>query len=392
MAEGGRIKFEKISDTIFAFKISCMELGDCGNYNVMASNDIGQRSEQFAVLCDSPPQISRGLDPETEKKLSNDHTFEVRASGSPTPVARWYKDGKEIMGDEKFRMVKDDNFYMLKIRKLDRKDKGVYKLVLSNASGEAETEGSLVIRAPPEFLTPLKDACAKEGAKDIKMLVEFQANPKPAVKWTFNGKPIRAETEGFTIKSTDTTSMLVIACASPAVVGGYSVTLSNEYGDSVGSAKFRLHEAPLVLEPLKDQEFLEGGAAKIALKVSGVPVPEIKWTKDGKSYTGEAGRVVLKKEGDEVYVLWTDDAKTCDSGRYVAHVSNCEGGVTSEASYVVNTPPHVLGNNFSEGKKVVAMHKFVLEVEATAVPEAEATWFLNNKELTGGAGGVALRH
>lgn len=41
-----------------------------------------------------------------------------------------YKDKKEIMGDEKFRMVKDDAFYMLKIRRLDRKDKGVYKIVV----------------------------------------------------------------------------------------------------------------------------------------------------------------------------------------------------------------------------------------------------------------------
>ena len=55
----------------------------------MASNDIGQRSEQFKVVCEMPPEITRGLDPETEKKMSNDHTFEVRASGSPSPVARW---------------------------------------------------------------------------------------------------------------------------------------------------------------------------------------------------------------------------------------------------------------------------------------------------------------
>ena len=46
-------------------------------------------------------------------------------------TARRFKDGKELSADDKFRMVKDDAFYMLKIRKLDRKDKGVYKIVVS---------------------------------------------------------------------------------------------------------------------------------------------------------------------------------------------------------------------------------------------------------------------
>jgi len=37
--------------------------------------------------------------------------------------------------------------------------------------------------------------------------------------------PIRTETEGYTIKSTDTTSMLIIHAATPEVVGDYSITV-----------------------------------------------------------------------------------------------------------------------------------------------------------------------
>lgn len=53
--------------------------------------------------------------------------------------------------------------------------------------------------------------------------------------------------------------------------------LGNEYGDSVGKAKFRLHEAPVIVEGLKDVEFLEDNTATIVVKATGVPVPEIKW-------------------------------------------------------------------------------------------------------------------
>ncbi|ROT82141.1 muscle M-line assembly protein unc-89 [Penaeus vannamei] len=45
-------------------------------------------------------------------------------------------------------------------------------------------------------------------------------------------------------------------------------------------------------------------------------------------------------------------------------------------------PPHIKGSNFRDGKTFIAMHKFVLEVEATAVPEAEATWYFNDKILS----------
>ncbi|MPC89896.1 hypothetical protein E2C01_084859 [Portunus trituberculatus] len=37
-------------------------------------------------------------------------------------------------------------------------------------------------------------------------------------------------------------------------------------------------------------------------------------------------------------------------------------------------PPHIKSCNFNEGKTLIAHHKFMLEVEATSVPQAEATW------------------
>lgn len=53
-------------------------------------NDVAQVSDFFTVATDSAPQITRELDPETEKKLSMDVILEVRATGSPRPEARWY--------------------------------------------------------------------------------------------------------------------------------------------------------------------------------------------------------------------------------------------------------------------------------------------------------------
>ncbi|XP_047481488.1 obscurin-like isoform X2 [Penaeus chinensis] len=382
LMESDHIKFTKESDTVFAFKIDSMQMDDCCTYTVVASNPMGQVSEFFTIATDSAPQITRGLDPEIEKRFTYDIALEVRGTGSPKPMAKWYKNGKEIMADDRFKMVVDESFYILKIRRLERKDKGTYCCELSNSSGTAKTEGVLSVRAPPDFVTPLKDACAKEGGKDVKMFVEWEANPAPTVKWFFNDKPIRDDTPGYTLRGQDTSMVLTIHEATEDVVGTYTVKATNEYGESVCKARFRLHEAPVVTEGLKDAEFLEDSSAKFTFKATGVPTPEIKWTKDGKKWSPDMNRVKLKQEGDDTFTLYFDEAKTEDSGHYVATISNVEGTASTEATIVVNTPPHIKGSNFRDGKTFIAMHKFVLEVEATAVPEAEATWYFNDKKLS----------
>lgn len=50
---------------------------------------------------------------------------------SRPPRYHRYKNGKEIMADERFKMTRDDQFYILKIRHVERKDKGTYKCVVS---------------------------------------------------------------------------------------------------------------------------------------------------------------------------------------------------------------------------------------------------------------------
>ncbi|XP_071523599.1 protein Obscurin-like isoform X2 [Panulirus ornatus] len=382
LEESDRIQFVRDSNKSWTLKIKSMQAGDCGSYTVVAVNPMGQVSDFFSVEADSAPQITRGLDAETEKKMSHDHIFEIRVSGSPRPNAKWFHNGKEIMGDDKFKMTQDENVYMLKIRKLERKDKGTYKCEVTNSSGSASTEGELIVRGPPDFVTPLKESCAKEGTKDVKLFVEWDANPTPSVKWFLNDKPIREETPGYTIRGQETSQVLTIHEATPEVVGTYSVKLVNEYGESNSKARFRLHEKPAVTEGLQDVEFLEDTTCKYTFKATGVPFPEIKWTKDGKKWAPDDSHVKLKVEGEDTFSLVFDGAKTDDAGHYVATISNAEGSTTTEGTVIVNTPPHIKGSNFRDGKTFIAMHKFVLEVEASAVPEAEATWYCNGKKLS----------
>ncbi|XP_063855211.1 obscurin-like isoform X6 [Scylla paramamosain] len=332
-----RVNLKQVNDNLWTLTIKGMVDGDCGTYTVVAVNDVAQVSDFFTIAQDSAPQITRELDSETEKKLHMDVILEVRATGSPKPDARWFKNGKEIMADERFKMTRDDTFYTLKIRRVERADKGTYKCLLSNTMGEASTQGDLWIRAPPDFVTPLKDVCAKEGTKEVKLFVEWEANPPPTVKWYFKDKPVREDTEGFAIRGAqDTSQILVILQATPEFVGPYTVKAANEYGESTCKGRFRLHEPPTILQNLKDTEFLEFQTSKFTFKAFGIPLPDIKWTKDGKKYTPDERRVRMKVEGEDTFTLIFEEALPVDSGHYVATVSNVEGTVTTEADLTVN--------------------------------------------------------
>ncbi|RXG56767.1 hypothetical protein Avbf_13117 [Armadillidium vulgare] len=67
-----------------------------------------------------------------------------------------------------------------------------------------------------------------------------------------------------------------------------------------------------------------------------LPSYKFKRTKDGKKWTADEERVKMKKEGEEIYTLVFEQAKTEDSGKYSAVLSNVEGSVTTEGSIIVN--------------------------------------------------------
>ncbi|ROT82142.1 Guanine nucleotide exchange factor VAV2 [Penaeus vannamei] len=347
LMESDHIKFTKESDTVFVFKIDSMQMDDCCTYTVVASNPMGQVSEFFTIATDAAPQITAAS---TQRSRSDTPTtsplksavLAAQAHGQVDHLLRRYKNGKEIMADDRFKMVVDESFYILKIRRLERKDKGTYCCELSNSSGTAKSEGVLSVRAP------------QTSSRRSKMRVPRRAGKTS--RCSSSGKPTRCQlSNGSSMTNPFATTPPVTPSVDrtqhgahhPRGDGGrrghvlchglFSPAATNEYGESVCKARFRLHEAPVVTEGLKDAEFLEDNSAKFTFKATGVPTPEIKWTKDGKKWSPDMHRVKLKQEGDDTFTLYFDEAKTEDSGHYVATISNVEGTVSTEASIVVNS-------------------------------------------------------
>lgn len=93
-------------------------------------------------------------------------------------------------------------------------------------------------------------------------------------------------------------------------------------------------ESPKFLQPLKSQEVFEGSAAKLEVRLSGEPEPDIEWFKDEEPI--EEGRNFrIEFDDTDGCVLVINSAKLEDKGMYRCVASNSFGKAISEAELLV---------------------------------------------------------
>ncbi|XP_037094652.1 obscurin-like isoform X2 [Pollicipes pollicipes] len=114
-------------------------------------------------------------------------------SGWPPPSPLWvvkpflYMDGTEIESSEDRLIQRRGNQHRLIIPRLNYVDAGLYKLTLSNDSGQASTQCNVLIKPlselkAPHFFRPLVRSAAKDGQEAI-LTTEVRGSPPPSVTW-----------------------------------------------------------------------------------------------------------------------------------------------------------------------------------------------------------------
>lgn len=93
-------------------------------------------------------------------------------------------------------------------------------------------------------------------------------------------------------------------------------------------------ESPKFLQPLKSQEVFEGSAAKLEVRLSGEPEPDIEWFKDEEPI--EEGRNFrIEFDDTDGCVLVINSATLEDEGMYRCVASNSFGKAIAEAELLV---------------------------------------------------------
>jgi hypothetical protein len=229
----------------------------------------------------------------------------------------------------------------LEISKADPvKDAGVYKMVAKNATGQITSQTT--VNVEPK----LKEAKIEEALSSkvtafqgqvIKLSSKVSGNPLPDVKWYKDGHELTRD-ERTTVKLLpDGTAELEIASADSAVDSGqYKMVAENPLGQDTSEATVRVTKKPK--KATIDEELnsavtaYHGDPMKLKVKVSGNPLPEVKWYKDNEELIpDERLDIRLLPDGTAEIEIASADC-VIDSGLYKMVASNPTGQSTSQTT------------------------------------------------------------
>uniref|UniRef100_A0AAY4B969 Uncharacterized protein n=1 Tax=Denticeps clupeoides TaxID=299321 RepID=A0AAY4B969_9TELE len=142
---------------------------------------------------------------EVSAKLGQTVTLKCQIIGKPLPEIKWYRFGKEIVEGRKYQMSSDGRNHALTVVADQQEDEGLYTCKAVNEAGEAETSGTLVLEAAPQFHPdfPLKEKYYAGCGTTLRIHAVYIGRPQPKIMWLhgasqFNGHYQVIVTRSFT--------------------------------------------------------------------------------------------------------------------------------------------------------------------------------------------------
>ena len=334
------------------------ELDDEADYKCVARNDFGMTSTECELLVQeerSPPYFKKK--PDNQKILAGqDVTFSAVVGGNPPPEVDWFRDGLAIEDKGRF-VVKEDvdhGKFSLAIEEATVEDAGTYKCIAFNEVGEESCKISLAV-------TPL----AREIKSIIEEPFEVQLKPDLAAPVSF---PIEPQFDVTTKKpeSAKPGKKKLSAAREPPVEG---------------------HEPPrftALPEGSSPFEVSPDGDVKLEVRVSGKPLPVVKWLKDDKPLPKNDNLVVHSDK--DIHTLMIKGPTPRDKGTYLCVASNDAG--TSTRSFDVNIEGYAdyvmpaFEEHLESPFQISDDGDVTMEVKVTGKPTPDVEWAKDDQPIT----------
>uniref|UniRef100_A0A3P8ULF6 Ig-like domain-containing protein n=1 Tax=Cynoglossus semilaevis TaxID=244447 RepID=A0A3P8ULF6_CYNSE len=144
------------SDGRAVLRISAVTAAHSGRFSVRATNGAGQATSTAELLVTAetaPPNFLQRLQSSSVRQGSQVR-LDVRVTGKPTPVIKFYREGAEIQSSADFRILQDGDQYSLLIAEAFPEDSGTYSVTATNSSGRATSTAELLVQG--EDVVPVK--------------------------------------------------------------------------------------------------------------------------------------------------------------------------------------------------------------------------------------------
>jgi hypothetical protein len=267
----------------------------------------------------------------------------------------WNRNGLPLLSSDKVHISFDPETgeCSLTITDTTDEDKGAYRVIATNEHGSTNTSCQVNIKsekpeikkegAEPFFTKSLLDQWISEG-DTLTFHCAVSGDPAPEIKWLKNGMPIKPSDRIIIENTPDGECKLTIKDATTNDEGLYRVEAVNKHGTATTQATAHVDLASKI-EPIKLDEgeppkfIIEldnvsvrlGETIELECKVTGKPMPQVKFAKDGNPLRDDMRYEWDNNPAAGTYKLKIRNATLSDEGTWRAIASNPSGSATTKS-------------------------------------------------------------
>lgn len=362
-------------------QISIAEKSDAGLYSCMASNAAGTAKKDYSLQVYIRPTISNSGSHPTEIIVTRGKSvsLECEVEGIPQPAVTWMKDGRPLTKGRGMEIM--DEGRVVQLKNVHVSDTGRYVCVAMNIAGMTDRKYDLSVHTPPSIIgnhrTPENISVVEKSS--VSLNCEASGIPLPSITWLKDWWPVNLSSS---LRILSGGRILRLMQTRTEDAGQYTCVVRNAAGEERKIFRLSVLVPPHIMgeNTFEDVKVKEKQSVTLTCEVTGNPVPEITWHKDGQ----------LLKEDDTHHLmsggrfLQIVNAQVSHTGRYTCLASNTAGDKSKSFSLNVLVSPIIAGvdgDGSPEDITVILNSPTSLVCEAYSYPPATITWFKNGTPL-----------
>ncbi|KAE8293961.1 Hemicentin-1 Fibulin-6 [Larimichthys crocea] len=350
-----------------------MEKKDGGVYGCLASNQAGTDTMTSTLTYIESPVVTVALS-EILIGIGETTVMACSASGTPQPEIWWYKGDVQLHSSS--LLVVDTFGGTLTIKETQDTDAGDYTCVAVNSAGTSSGKISLDVGATPKFTREPSDVAVDIGS-NVTLPCLAEGYPEPQVTWRReDGLPLsqRPRAHGTITQNRGSLHITSLWVEDEAV---YICEAHNHFGKI--QAQARIIVTGLVIPTIQygPQVFntIEGTSITLPCRASGIPTPDITWTKGGELLYLGGPAFSLDSDGS---LLITSPSGN-ETGEFICTATNAAGYASRKVQLTVYVRPRsngAGGGGSAEPTKmsVIEGEDAILPCEVRSVPPPTISW------------------
>ncbi|KAM4696629.1 hemicentin-2 [Rhinophrynus dorsalis] len=357
-----------------------VQLSDSGTYLCVASSSAGEDSLEFRLEVLEPPHFEDRSDVLLEQTSHETVILTCPVQGTPVPLIRWMKNGVILTAN--LPGIAQVGNGSLVIESPLPNHSGDYICLATNEAGSAKRKTKLVVYAKPRILEDGQGQNISVMANQpLTLGCEATGVPFPTVTWSKDGKTV-TEAPGITLLAAG--QSLRFHRIRKDDTGSYTCSAVNRAGEAQRTFNVMILVSPTIYGAgsLQDVTARDGADVELHCKTSGVPQPQIEWTKDGQPLPYGDSHVQLLEGGQ---VLRINGTRLSDQGRYQCLAFNHAGQQVKDFNLKIHTPPTIWSSNETTEVASLLHGAVELKCEARGSPLPSITWFKDKRPIVSSA-------